>query len=243
MKVLLVSDIHANLVALEAVLAACPRFDALWNLGDTVGYGPRPRECLDLMIDLGASPSLVGNHDLACLGRIDLADFNPVARSASRWTARQLGEDHRAYLEGLPPKTVASGYALAHGSPRSPIWEYVTSIQVATENFAHFDAGTCFIGHTHVAMSATMRPGARAAIIQPLQDGDTLDLTTARLLVNPGSVGQPRDRDPRAAYALLDTDRRTLTAHRVAYDIGATQRQMALANLPEALIGRLSLGI
>jgi len=242
-KVLLVSDIHANLAALQAVLAQNPNVDAIWNLGDTVGYGPRPRECLDLMVDLGANPALVGNHDLACLGDIDVAEFNPVAQVASRWTALQLGMDHRTYLRDLPAMTTASGYTLAHGSPRAPVWEYVTSVAIATDNFAHFDTDVCFIGHTHLAMYAVMRENESVAQVFQLRDGDTLDLLQARYIINPGSVGQPRDRDPRAAYALLDTDRGTITAHRVAYDIATTQRQMALANLPEVLIGRLAVGM
>jgi diadenosine tetraphosphatase ApaH/serine/threonine PP2A family protein phosphatase len=243
MKVLLISDIHANLVALEAVLAACPAHDAIWNIGDTIGYGPRPRECLDLMVDLGASPVLVGNHDLACLGEVDLTEFNPVAQAATRWTALQLGMDHRAYLMDLPAMTAVSGYTLAHGSPRAPVWEYVTSAPIATENFTFFDTDACFIGHTHIAMYATLREGESAAEVFSLRSGETLDLLKARYMINPGSVGQPRDRDPRAAYAVLDTDRGTFTAHRVEYDIAKTQRQMALANLPDILITRLSLGM
>jgi diadenosine tetraphosphatase ApaH/serine/threonine PP2A family protein phosphatase len=243
MKVLIVSDVHANLVALEAVMADCVPYDALWNIGDTIGYGPRPRECLDLMVDRGANPVLVGNHDLACIGEVDLAEFNPVAQIASRWTALQLGLDHRAYLKGLPAMTTAAGYTLAHGSPRAPIWEYVTNIAIATENFAHFETDVCFIGHTHIAMYAMLREDQPLAEIHSLRDGETLDLLKARYLVNPGSVGQPRDRDPRAAYAVLDTERGTVTGHRVEYDIAKTQRQMALANLPDVLITRLSVGM
>ncbi len=243
MKVLIVSDIHANLVALEAVLAAAPAVDAVWNIGDTIGYGPHPRECLDLMADHLANASLAGNHDLACIGEIDLREFNPVAQIASRWTTRQLDPDHRAYLKGLPVKTVAAGYSLAHGSPRAPIWEYVTNAAVATDNFPYFDTDVCFIGHTHLAMYALLKGGETVAEVKPLRDGDTLDLQAGRYLINPGSVGQPRDRDPRAAYGLLDTDRGTVTGHRVGYDIAKTQRQMALANLPDILISRLSLGM
>jgi diadenosine tetraphosphatase ApaH/serine/threonine PP2A family protein phosphatase len=242
-KVLLISDIHANLVALEAVLASCTEFDAVWNLGDTIGYGPRPRECLDRMVDLFANPVLVGNHDLACIGEVDIAEFNPVAQVASRWTSLQLGMDHRAYLRDLPAITKAEGYTLAHGSPRSPIWEYVTNVAIATENFESFDTDVCFIGHTHIAMYAILKDGATTAEIHPLRHGETLDLLTGRFLVNPGSVGQPRDRDSRAAYAVLDTDRGLLTAHRVQYDIATTQRQMAMASLPDVLISRLAHGM
>ncbi len=243
MRVLVISDVHANQVALEAVLSAAPSFDAIWNIGDTVGYGPRPSECLDLMTDRGAAPVLVGNHDLACIGDLDLADFNPVAQIASRWTSSQLTAEHRTYLKKLPAMTTVDGYTLAHGSPRAPIWEYVTNAAIATDNFACLDSDVCVIGHTHIAMYASLRAGQATAEIHRLRDGETLDLLQARYIVNPGSVGQPRDRDPRAAYAMLDTDQGTLTAHRIEYDIRATQRQMALADLPEVLIDRLAWGM
>lgn len=243
MKVLVLSDVHANLVALEAVLADAGEYDAVWNLGDTVGYGPRPRECLDKMVDLFANPVLVGNHDLACIGEVDINEFNPVAQLAARWTALQLGMDHRAYLNALPAVTIAGLYTLAHGSPRSPVWEYVTSAQVATENFEFFDTDACFIGHTHIAMCALLREGEEVAEIAPLEAGQQLDLLAGRYLINPGSVGQPRDRDPRAAYAILDTDIGSVTAKRVEYDIATTQRQMAMVNLPEVLITRLAHGM
>jgi diadenosine tetraphosphatase ApaH/serine/threonine PP2A family protein phosphatase len=242
-KVLLLSDVHANLIALEAVLGACGEVNAVWNLGDTVGYGPQPRECIDRIVALCASPVLVGNHDLACIGEIDIADFNPIAQAASRWTSRQLGMDHQAYLRTRPAITKVKDYTLAHGSPRSPVWEYVTSAAVANENFACFDTNVCFIGHTHIAMYAIQSEGAATAEIHPLRPGETLDLLAGRFLVNPGSVGQPRDRDPRAAYAILDTSRWTLTAHRAEYDVAATQRQMIQAGLPDVLISRLAHGV
>lgn len=242
MKILILSDVHSNLVALEAVLSAAGEVDAVWNLGDTIGYGPKPRECIDRMVDLFANPVLVGNHDLACIGEIDIAEFNPVAQVASRWTALQLGMDHRAYLRDLPATIDAGPYTLAHGSPRSPVWEYVTNITIATENFACFESDVCFIGHTHIAMFARLTPDAPEAEIAPLHHGQSLDLLGGRYLINPGSVGQPRDRDPRAGYAILDTDVGTLTAFRAEYDIPATQRQMALANLPDVLVARLAHG-
>ncbi len=247
MNVLVISDIHANLAALQAVLEDAQDIEAIWNLGDTVGYGPRPRECVDTMFDLTSTcpvnQVLVGNHDLACLGEIDMTEFNPAAQAAGRWTTHQLGMDQQEYLRSLPAMTISDGFTLAHASPRSPVWEYVTSVPIATENFAHFDTEACFIGHTHVAMFAALRPGATQAELGQLRDGDVLDLAGARFMINPGSVGQPRDRDSRAAYVILDTMARTVTAHRVEYDIPKTQRQMALANLPDVLMNRLSLGI
>ena len=243
MTVLLISDIHANLVALEAVLKDAGEVDAVWNLGDTVGYGPKPRECLDKMVDLFANPVLVGNHDLACIGEVDVSEFNPVAQIAARWTSLQLGMDHRAYLNALPAVTLSGAYTLAHGSPRSPVWEYVTSPQNATENFAYFDTDCCFIGHTHIAMYALLPEGAQVAEVYALAPDQELDLLAGRYLINPGSVGQPRDRDPRAAYAILNTDLGSVVTRRVEYDIAATQKQMAMANLPEVLITRLAHGM
>jgi diadenosine tetraphosphatase ApaH/serine/threonine PP2A family protein phosphatase len=243
MKVLVLSDVHSNLVALEAVFASAPSVDAIWNVGDTIGYGPRPRECLELMIERGAQPALVGNHDLACIGDVDLTEFNPVAQLAARWTALQLGLEHRGYLKNLPSMTQADGFTLAHASPRAPIWEYITNAQIAAENFDHFTTQCCFVGHTHIAMVAEQGDDQLTASISSFRPGETIDISTARYIINPGSVGQPRDRDPRAAFALLDTDQGTVTAHRVEYDIPKTQRQMALANLPEVLISRLDHGM
>ena len=243
MRILVVSDIHANLVAFDAVRAAAQGCDALWNLGDTIGYGPCPGACIDLTSSLGADPTLAGNHDLACIGRLNLDEFNSVAQIAARWTASQLTAEQRGYLEQLPSMTVSGGYTLAHGSPRYPIWEYISSEAVANANFACFDTAVCFVGHTHVAMVARLATGSSSARPRPLDDGQTIDLGEARYLINPGSVGQPRDRDPRAAYAILDTTQGTVTAHRVEYEIAETQRQMARAGLPKMLITRLNYGV
>lgn len=242
MKILIVSDVHANLVALETVFRASPPVDAVWNLGDTVGYGPQPGACIDRIRERGANPSLVGNHDLACIGALDLAHFNPVARAAAAWTANRLSPDHRSYLEQLPSIVAVAGVTLAHASPRDPVWEYVVDPAAATASLRAIETAVCFVGHSHVALVATLAAEDRVATLRPLRDGETLDLAVGRHLVNPGSVGQPRDRDPRAAYALLDLDRGALTAHRVPYDVGATQRLMTAASLPAPLIKRLASG-
>src|SRR5579875_652372 len=157
MVILVISDIHANLVALEAVLADAGTVDEIWSLGDIVGYGPKPRECLDLVRSLNPTISVVGNHDYAAIGRISLADFNPIARSASQWTATQLDLDHVQYLEGLPLKQTSGDVTIVHGSPRFPIWEYVYNARVAAKNFSAFDSELCFLGHTHVSMYVTER--------------------------------------------------------------------------------------
>ena len=242
MKILLLSDIHANLVALEAVLADAGEVDEIWNLGDTVGYGPRPSECLDRVTALGARPILAGNHDLACTGDLDDRDFNAVARAAARWTASQLRHDQKTLLRSLPGRTEAGGFTLAHGSPRDPVWEYLTDQYAATANFGAFTTGVCFVGHSHLPLIFRLTADASIAEIEGLAEDQTVDLRTDRLIINPGSVGQPRDQDPRAAYGLIDTDGGLFTGKRIEYDIEKTQCEMAEAGLPDLLIRRLSIG-
>jgi len=242
MRVLILTDVHANLEALEAVLAdASGQYDQIWNLGDTVGYGPNPVECLERLNPI-ADVQLAGNHDLACAGAASTANFNPIAKAAANWTAERLSPAVRAELAARPSRVDLDGITLAHGSPRDPIWEYVLDPISATANMLHVEGDLCFVGHSHVAMVAIIRPGDKNAAIFPLAEGETLDLQIGRLLVNPGSVGQPRDGDPRAAYALLDTDRQTVVGCRIAYDVSTTQAKMKEAGLPERLATRLSSG-
>lgn len=250
MRILVVSDIHSNLVALEAVLQAAGSFDALWCLGDTIGYGPRPNECVAL-IRQHATFTISGNHDLACLGKIDLRDFNPDARKANLWNGNQLLPEHRAWLESLAPRqTVDSRFTLAHGSPREPIWEYLLSTEQASANFEHFTQEVCFIGHSHVQLGFRQRYGFdRVERFLPDMSRtpprhNVVDLTGhCRFFINPGSVGQPRDQDARAAYAILDIDAATITYARAEYEIARTQRQMVEAGLPGPLVRRLEYGM
>ena len=242
MRVLILTDIHANLEALESVLAdASGHYDQIWNLGDTVGYGPNPVECLERMNPI-AAVQLAGNHDLACAGAASTANFNPIAQAAANWTAERLSPEVRAELAARPSRVDLDGITLAHGSPRDPVWEYVLDPVSATANMLHVEGDLCFVGHSHVAMLAIIRPGDKNASIFPLAEGETVDVQLGRLLVNPGSVGQPRDGDPRAAYALLDTDRQTVVGRRIAYDVSTTQAKMKEAGLPERLATRLSSG-
>lgn len=244
MRVLLVSDIHSNYAALETVLAVAGSFDQLWNLGDTIGYGPRPNECIAAM-RAHANVMIGGNHDLACLGKVDLSDFNPDARAANVWNGQQLEATNRTLLEELPPMLeVDERFLVAHGSPREPVWEYLLSVPQAEENFLLFEHQVCFIGHSHVPLLFRKHPDG--AIDGPaLADaGLLLEFEPGyRYFVNPGSVGQPRDTDPRAHYAILDTDAGTVLFKRVEYDIAQTQRQMREAKLPPALIRRLEHGM
>lgn len=242
MRVLLVADIHANLTALDAVIADAGPVDAVWCLGDTVGYGPRPNECSD-WVAANASITVLGNHDAACLGRVDITEFNPAAQAATRWTAGNLSARTREWLASLPFQVVEGDLTLVHGSPRDPVWEYLLDAASANENFAYFDTRVCLVGHTHVpAVFARTRDG-RGAVARPARADTAFELTARRCIVNPGSVGQPRDGDPRAAYAILDTAAGSLTPRRCDYDIAETQRQMAEAELPPVLSARLAYGL
>ena len=242
-RILIISDIHANLVALESVIDAAGEVDEVWNLGDIVGYGPRPRECVERVIGLKPTASLIGNHDWAAIGRLTLDEFNPVARYATYWTTAHLGAEHMSYLEGLPNRVIDDNWMLVHGSPRHPVWEYVYTARVAHQNFELFDAQVCFLGHTHIQLYISEEMARRGVPPIHPSDGDVLDMAGSRFIVNPGSVGQPRDNDPGAAFALYDSERGRVTFRRIAYDIAATQAQMEEAGLPRPLITRLSLGV
>jgi predicted phosphodiesterase len=242
MRVLIISDIHSNYAALEAVLAAA-NYDQIWNLGDTIGYGPCPNECVEEM--RRASVMIAGNHDLACLGTVDLSDFNPEARTANIWNGQQLKQEHYARLAVLPPlHPIDERFLLVHGSPREPIWEYLLTRHQAIDNFARFTQQVCFIGHSHVPLVFRMRPDGMCDGPSSPDAGMILQLQPEmRYIVNPGSVGQPRNQDPRAAYAILNTEAETIRFERVEYDIAATQRLMREARLPEPLALRLQYGM
>jgi diadenosine tetraphosphatase ApaH/serine/threonine PP2A family protein phosphatase len=242
LRILVISDVHANLAALDAVLQHCGPVDAVWNLGDTVGYGPHPTECLDVVTAFPSAETLAGNHDLACVGEISYRDFNPAAATATRWTSQELRPKDREVLRSLPAMLVLNGVTLAHASPRDPVWEYIDSAAIAGQNFSAFDTPLCLVGHTHVPALSTL--DARSARVEHrhLPPKSVIDLSAGPMIVNPGSVGQPRDGDPRAAYAIIDADALTLTTHRVDYDIWSTQQAMEQAGLPERLRDRLAYG-
>lgn len=240
MRIVLLSDIHSNETAMRAVLDALPAHDYVWCLGDTIGYGPNPNECLVEMCQR-AQHVLTGNHDLASLGEISLATFNPLARAANEWNNKQLEDDLRAYLKERPARIDLPEATLVHASPRDPVWEYVLDEKTAFENLAHFTTPICFIGHSHVPLM--FAHSAERTEFHHVEDGYVLELKPdSRYIVNPGSVGQPRDSDPRAAFAVWDTDANTVTFHRVTYDVAETQRRMRAAKLPSALAERLAVG-
>lgn len=243
MRILVISDIHGNLPALEAVLEDATPFDALWCLGDAVGYGPDPAAVMARLTELVPEVWLAGNHDHAAVGLLDLDAFNADARQAVLWTARQLGEDARERLCALEPSAllVDRGITLVHGSPSHPLWEYITSASSATHGFACVGTPLCFFGHTHVP--AVYQEEVDGAVRLTIDAEQPMSPDNARWLVNPGSVGQPRDGDPRASYAVFDPEAAVLTFHRVAYDIAAVQSRMLAAHLPSRLATRLDSGM
>ena len=241
MRVAVISDIHANYHALEAVLAAVDAegVDELWCLGDTVGYGARPNDCCALvkaMCDL----CLAGNHDLVVSGAIDIEEFNHDAAAAARWSREVLSDKARTWLNGLEPVAVAAGLELYHASPRDPIWEYVLSEYVALASLEATEAPAVLVGHSHVALALGLVDGQLVGGLAP--DGSGVSFAEHRRLLNPGSVGQPRDGDPRAAYLELDLEAKTAEFHRVEYDVAGTQREIREAGLPEGLATRLATG-
>ncbi len=242
MKILVLSDIHGNKVALEAVLADAGSVDDIWNLGDVVGYGPEPGWCVDRIVALRGSVSLSGNHDLAAIGLINIRDFNYVARAATIWTSAQLDQDQRSYLESLSSQAKAHGMTFAHGSPRAPVWEYIDDAYTAELNFDILATDTCFVGHTHVAAISECPRDRSPAIHTRWNPGQRIALANRRLILNPGSVGQPRDGDSRASYAIYDPDDGVVTLHRTQYDIASVQAQMYELGLTPQLADRLARG-
>jgi len=238
---LIISDIHANLVAMEAVLADASDFDEIWCLGDLVGYGPSPNECIERIQDF-PHISLAGNHDWAVLGRLDLRSFNTDAREANLWTRSELTPAAREYLDGLSTHTEQNGFYMAHASPSEPVWEYILDANAAYANFAHFSTSVCLVGHTHIPLIFELDEQQRRCetLIPPFPD--PLTLGPGRMIINPGSVGQPRDGDPQASYAILDTENMTWEFRRVAYPVEITQERMRARGLPRRLIERLELG-
>jgi len=244
-RIAIIADVHSNLEALEAVLRHAECENALgqvWCLGDIVGYGPDPAACIALLrrFDLRCVP---GNHDHAAIGLLPTDDFNRDAAAAAHWTAGQLSPEERHYLESLPHVVQERDFTLVHGTLRWPIWEYLDSPDAALAHLQRQQTPFGLVGHTHVPMLLVADEKAKDGCeINYLEDGTTVKLADRRLVINPGGVGQPRDGDRRASYAVYDADARTVTLHRLEYDIAATQRKMEAAGLPRWLIYRLSIG-
>lgn len=239
MRIAVLSDVHSNLPALDTVLDHAGSVDAVWHLGDIVGYGPDPDAVVDRLASRGAI-GVRGNHDAAAVGGTEIDWFNADAAAAMEWTRRAMSPATAAWLAALPERREIGAFTLVHGSPLDPIWEYVTSTRAARDNLAVISTTHGLNGHTHVPLAFSLE-GDRMDRIAPSGDlGAALD--GRRMLLNPGSVGQPRDGDPRAGYLILDLESRRATWARVAYDIDAVRAGMRSAGLPARLIERLRHG-
>jgi predicted phosphodiesterase len=249
MQIAVFSDIHANLPALEAVLVDADEVgvDELWCLGDVVGYGANPDECVALVRER-CDVCLVGNHDLAVLDRLDTSTFSSAAAAAVKWTAANSTEESLDYLRGLQPADTSRVAALYHASPRDPVWEYVLWPEQAAECLVVQERRISFVGHSHVALFFSAEEDGSDASRPPeargwqAGAGTRLEIDEGRWLINPGSVGQPRDGDARAAWLQLDTDTWQATYHRVEYDIDRAAAAIERAELPEHLAKRLFVG-
>lgn len=245
--VLLLSDIHGNLPALEKVLDDASQraeIESVWVMGDSVGYGAQPNEVVGRLRALPEIVMVKGNHEAAAIGEISIANFNPSAAAAAAWTVDALTAEARDFLVALPLMVVHSGITLCHGTPRNPIWEYMLTSQTADMNLNHFETAGCVHGHTHIPSVFGQDTSANWRVIQA-RDTDTLQLDYARWFVNPGSVGQPRDGDPRASYALLqltDNEAPRIQFHRAEYDVEKAQDLILNTRLPSTLAFRLSVG-
>ncbi len=244
MRYAIIGDIHANLAAFTAVLDDIEHLggvERVWCLGDVVGYGPDPHECIELLRQTN-HVCVAGNHDWAAIGKIDTAEFNPDAAAACHWTAQQLDSADVEYLGNLPLVIQEGDFTLVHGSPREPIWEYLISTSLAKENFAYFKSQFCLVGHSHVPLVFCYDEDGACSSRQFLTSV-RLALGRNRLIINPGGVGQPRDGDPRASYVIYDSETRLVSLYRVPYDIGTTQDKMVEHGLPIRLVTRLSYGL
>ena len=243
MQILVVSDIHSNFAALEAVIRDAGAFDQVWCLGDVVGYGPEPDECISRLREFDLI-CLAGNHDLAVAGRAPLWEFTQDARDAIFWTRHRLTTLHLDWLQSLSENPlVVAGMTLVHGSPRDPVWEYITEKTVAKDNLDLVNTPVCLNGHTHIPVIFRKPWDGLKVLEESLPVNLAVHLLPYdRVFINPGSVGQPRDEDPRAAYALIDLAAMTLTHRRVLYEVDATQKLMKQAKLPSRLIRRLRFG-
>lgn len=243
MRALILSDTHSNLEALHAVIEDAERrggFSVIWCLGDLVGYGPDPVGCIALLRDYPLL-AVAGNHDHAAIGRIDTDLFNPAAAAAARWTADQLSPDEVDFLGELPLVAGSDPFTLVHGSLRAPVWEYLLGPEAALGTLALLETTYCLVGHSHIPFIC-LEGGGEPKFVEFVED-QVLGLHEGRCIINPGGVGQPRDRDPRPSYAIYDGESGTLERHRVTYDIAGTQQKMEQAGLPRPLIERLNYGV
>jgi predicted phosphodiesterase len=243
MRALILSDIHANLEALEAVIKDAQGsggFDTIWSLGDLVGYGPDPKACIDRIREFDLV-SVAGNHDHAAIGLIDANDFNAAAKTAAEWTADQLDSECRDFLAAMLFVEVQGPFTLVHGSLRDPIVEYLLDRNSALGTLALLETPYCLVGHSHIPFVCFEVEGEPE--FNEFPEDKRVALNDNRMIINPGGVGQPRDRDPRPSYAIYDSVESNIERHRVTYDIAKTQKKMRSADLPSRLIDRLEHGL
>ncbi len=245
MRILVLSDIHANLPALEAVLAHAGYYDAVWCLGDIVGYGPQPNECVEMVRGLPGLECVMGNHDAAVTNSLDLEGFNQDARSSAEWTSKTLKLSNAVYLSALSKIRQTGQFTLAHGTPRNPIWEYMLNPFNALMNFGHFKTPFCIVGHTHVPAMFYLDPASDDVKSMDIQDGQLYLLSPqTQTILNPGSVGQPRDYDPKASYGIITVqgDRILWQVNRVSYAVDQVAQMILKLKLPAAHAERLLMG-
>ena len=238
MRVLVISDIHANLTALEAVLEEAPEYDAVWCLGDLVGYGPDPNDCVERISQLEEIVCLIGNHDQAAIGQIPKSRFNRDAGAVIEWTKAALTDASRTYLATLPSRVTLDDFTLAHGSPNQPVWEYILDPVTADRNFEELQTDYALVGHSHLPLIFQQHFNTSYATLRPIQWDEAMPLQP-RMILNPGSVGQPRDGDPRASYAILDTEAATWEMRRAEYNVNEVQLRILDQGLPERQALRL----
>jgi predicted phosphodiesterase len=242
MRILVMSDVHANYTALKAVLEDAGQVDETWCLGDLIGYGPDPNAVIEELREIPNFTCILGNHDVAVIGRMPFESFNGDARRSLERTEKVLNADNMDFIRALPQTVTVRGDAtLAHGSPRDPLWEYILNTLSARLNFDHFDTPWCFVGHSHIQCMFKQNKKTDRVTLEVAKP-DTVITLHSKLIVNPGSVGQPRDRDPRAAYAIYDPEAQKWEARRVAYNIPEVQQRIREAGLPEKHAVRLAEG-
>jgi predicted phosphodiesterase len=241
MRILVISDIHANFIALEAVMASVIYVDAVWCLGDLVGYGPDPNECIERIRALPNLTCLMGNHDAAVSVDKNIDKFNDEAEEAIYYSKRVISPSNLKYLKSLPERTETKMVTMTHGSPRNPVWEYLIDPFTAMMNFAYFETQLAIVGHTHLPVMFTVAENGEDVRRKFIKADEEVKLN-GRAILNPGSVGQPRDHDPRASYGIFDPEEMTWKIHRVSYDIESVQKRIIAAGLPERQSLRLAEG-
>jgi len=242
MRILVISDIHANYTALEAVLEHAGPVDETWCLGDLVGYGPDPNAVVEQVRDIPNLTCILGNHDMAIIGKIPLETFNGDARRVLEYHERVLTADNMDYLKSLPHNLKVRGEAsIVHGSPRDSVWEYILNTLSARLNFDHFTTPWCFVGHSHLQCMFQLDETSDRVSLYPIRPGEHV-MMKPRAILNPGSVGQPRDRDPRAAYAIYHVDQHIWEPRRAEYNIPEVQKRIRESGLPEKQAMRIAEG-